>query len=73
MRIILTSNTPYGKNGETVEVEDSIACYLLTHGSANRMPKSAWNPETKREYVLDHGNHVEPEGETSKKTKHKKP
>ena len=69
--IALTSDTPYGKNGETVEVEDEVALDLLSRGAANNVLKSAWNPKTKREYVVDHDNHVEPE--ESKKQKHKKP
>lgn len=44
--IILTSNNRYGKNGETVEVEDGVAMDLLSRGSANNVPVVAKMPHS---------------------------
>lgn len=39
--ILLCSNSRYGKNGDTVEVDDDVATMLLCQGKANHIPAVA--------------------------------
>ncbi len=52
--ILLCSTCRYGKNGDTIEVDDDVAIMLLCQGMANHIPVVA--PKSKRQPV----NRMEP-------------
>ncbi len=71
--IVLTcSNKTYGTWGDVVEVDRSVSVDLRSRGMANKLPVEAEKNKL-QDWIRDHGNHIEPEPEESKKTKHKKP